>query len=118
LKLQKKPEEIYQTLERFFKEKLKATLVLDLWEGIELAHQLGFNEYLEQKGKTLLCSECPGWICYAEKTLTDQIVRLLSRVKSPQQVLARVVKEKLPKSLVLSIMPCYDKKLEAIRFDI
>lgn len=42
----------------------------------------------------------------------------MSRVKSPQQVLSRVVKEKYPKSLVLTIMPCYDKKLEAIRFDI
>ena len=39
-------------------------------------------------------------------------------MKSPQQVLARIVKEKFPKSLILTIMPCYDKKLEAIRFDL
>lgn len=30
----------------FFKGKLRAKMVLDLWEGIELAHQLGFEEYL------------------------------------------------------------------------
>ena len=87
-------------------------MVLDLWEGIELSHQLGFEEYLQRKDKQpILCSECPGWICYAEKTLTEGIVKLLSKVKSPQQILARIVKDKLPKSLILTIMPCYDKKL-------
>ena len=39
-------------------------------------------------------------------------------MKSPQQVLARIVKERMPKAFVLTVMPCYDKKLEAIRFEI
>jgi iron only hydrogenase large subunit-like protein len=42
----------------------------------------------------------------------------MSRIKSPQQILARIVKERIPNSLILTVMPCYDKKLEAIRFDI
>lgn len=33
-------EVIFQILVRFFKEKLKALKVLDLWEGIEVSHQL------------------------------------------------------------------------------
>ena len=42
----------------------------------------------------------------------------MSQVKSPQQVLARMVKERLKGGFVVTVMPCYDKKLEAIRFDI
>lgn len=73
---------------------------------------------MSRKEKTLIGSECPGWVCYAEKTLTEQVVKLMSRVKSPQQILARLIKEKMPESLIVTVMPCYDKKLEAIRFEI
>lgn len=55
-------------------------------------------------------------MCYAEKTLPENVVRLMSHVKSPQQVMAAALKQRNHHALVVSIMPCYDKKLEAIRF--
>ncbi len=72
----------------------------------------------------MLASECPGWVCYAEKT-TPQALPYISTAKSPQQVLGTLVKEVLaPRSglkpqevCMVGIMPCYDKKLEASRKD-
>jgi iron only hydrogenase large subunit-like protein len=72
----------------------------------------------------MLVSECPGWVCYAEKT-TPQVLPLLSTAKSPQQCLGTLVKAVLaPASglrpgqvCVVAVMPCYDKKLEASRKD-
>ena len=68
---------------------------------------------------------CAGWICYAEKTHGSDILPYISAVKSPQQVMGAIVKRFACKSLGLSpediyhvtIMPCYDKKLEAARED-
>lgn len=43
----------------------------------------------------------------------------MSKVKSPQQILGRLIKKIYGKdSYIVSVAPCYDKKLEAIRFDI
>lgn len=42
----------------------------------------------------------------------------MSRIKSPQQILANILKQRNKECMVVSVMPCYDKKLEAIRFDI
>lgn len=36
--------------------------------------------------RTLLCSSCPGFVCYAEKTHGDLLVPKLSKVRSPQQI--------------------------------
>ena len=48
------------------------------------------NEFLEHFKKTeskgpLLCSACPGFVCYAEKTQGDLLVPQLSKVRSPQE---------------------------------
>lgn len=68
-------------------------------------------------------SVCPGWICYVEKT-HPQLVPFLSHVKSPQQIMGSIVKNLWSKDQMISggqsvyhvsIMPCYDKKLEASR---
>ena len=40
VKYEKTPEVIFQHLSHFLRSKLKAEMVLDLWEGIELAHEL------------------------------------------------------------------------------
>jgi len=72
----------------------------------------------------LLASACPGWICYAEKT-HGELLPFISNVKSPQQVMGSLVKEWIGPKLGLtrediyhvSVMPCYDKKLEASRQD-
>lgn len=73
----------------------------------------------------LLTSSCPGWICYAEKTHGQFILPYISKVKSPQQIMGSLVKNYFAKRLGISpsrvyhmtIMPCYDKKLEASRED-
>eukprot|EP01135_Chromosphaera_perkinsii_P001478 Nk52_evm7s179 gene=Nk52_evmTU7s179 len=74
----------------------------------------------------MLASTCPGWICYAEKTHGDYILPYISRVKSPQQIMGSVVKDYLAKQILncsprdiyhVTVMPCFDKKLEASRDD-
>ena len=72
--------------------------------------------------KPLLSSACPGWICYAEKT-HPHILPHLSRLKSPQALTGTLLKTILSRRLNIrsdqiwhvSIMPCFDKKLEASR---
>lgn len=75
----------------------------------------------------LICGACPGWICYAEKT-QPQLVTHLSKTKSPQQIMGTLVKYFFPQRVLnravnpshifhVTVMPCYDKKLEASRPD-
>ncbi|OWM85637.1 protein NAR1 [Punica granatum] len=73
----------------------------------------------------MLASACPGWICYAEKTLGSFVLPYISTVKSPQQAMGAIVKNHLCQEVGLrpeeiyhvTVMPCYDKKLEAVRDD-
>lgn len=50
-------------------------ILVDMHSLVELALQLSKGEFLatlDGRGDLnlpLLCSECPGWVCYAEKTL-------------------------------------------------
>jgi len=72
----------------------------------------------------MISSACPGWVCYVEKAHSEMIP-FLSRTKSPQQVMGTLVKEWLAKRWSkqadsiyhVTVMPCYDKKLEASRQD-
>lgn len=81
------------------------------------------TEFLERfrnnrRNLPLLTSECPGWICYAEKTQGEYIIPYISRVKSPQQILGSLVKTNKSENVYhLSVQPCFDKKLEASRKD-
>ena len=109
---------------------------------------VGLGKVLDQRScYPVLTSNCPGWVCYAEKS-QPQSIPYLSTVKSSQQILGTVVKSIL-KSLqspdinsgvtseqlenvngdgllqslqtsnlniyVVSVQPCFDKKLEASR---
>ncbi|KAI8476839.1 MAG: iron hydrogenase [Monoraphidium minutum] len=73
----------------------------------------------------MLASACPGWVCYAEKTQAAGLLPHISSAKSPQAVMGSIVKRHLaalrgwdPSRLYhASVMPCYDKKLEAARTD-
>ena len=73
----------------------------------------------------MLASACPGWICYAEKTHGQFILPFISTTKSPQQIMGSLVKDFLAKNVGktpnqiyhCTIMPCFDKKLEASRQD-
>ncbi|XP_069503382.1 cytosolic iron-sulfur assembly component 3 isoform X2 [Ambystoma mexicanum] len=79
----------------------------------------------DKKALPMLASACPGWICYAEKTHGKFIIPYISTTKSPQQVMGSLVKEYFAKQKNLTpdqiyhatVMPCYDKKLEASRPD-
>ena len=70
-----------------------------------------------------MSSECPGWVCYAEKVVGEQAFPFMSKVKSPQQLSGSLLKHYLSLKHKISpervkfvtVMPCYDKKLEAVR---
>lgn len=75
--------------------------------------------------KPVLSSICPGWVLYVEKT-HPWLIEYMSKVKSPQAVTGIILKhiigkeegDRPTKSIYhLSIMPCFDKKLEAARDD-
>ena len=85
------------------------------------------------QGLPMLASACPGWICYAEKT-HGELLPFISSTKSPQQIAGILAKSYLltwsNKNLSgaqeqggfedayhVTVMPCYDKKLEASRQD-
>lgn len=78
--------------------------------------------FTAQVQKPVLTSACPGWVCYAEKT-HPHVLPYLSRLKSPQALTGVLLKSVLSQQLGihpeqiwhLSIMPCFDKKLEASR---
>ncbi|XP_026859146.2 cytosolic Fe-S cluster assembly factor narfl isoform X1 [Electrophorus electricus] len=79
----------------------------------------------DKKSLPMLASACPGWICYAEKTHGDFILPYISTTRSPQQMMGSLVKRFFSMQQALepqkiyhvTVMPCYDKKLEASRPD-
>jgi iron only hydrogenase large subunit-like protein len=83
-----------------------------------------FIDRYNSKNLPILTSACPGFICYAEKT-NPEIIPSISKVKSPQQIMGTLVKryfaskKNLKSSEIyhVTVMPCYDKKLEASRDD-
>ena len=75
----------------------------------------------------MLCSHCPGWVCFAEKT-NPQCIPYMSTAKSAQQIIGSLLKLVLARDATLgselspatsiyhvSVQPCFDKKLEASR---
>ncbi|KRY51371.1 Cytosolic Fe-S cluster assembly factor NARFL [Trichinella britovi] len=71
----------------------------------------------------LITAICPGWVCYVEKSVSDVVIPLMSKVRSPQAIAGSFVKDYLSKTMNVlpnrirhvTIMPCFDKKLEASR---
>nr|AHC97348.1 cytosolic Fe-S cluster assembly factor [Blastocystis sp. ATCC 50177/Nand II] len=74
----------------------------------------------------LITSNCPGWVCYAEKKV-HTLVPFLSSVRSAPQVTAALLRRLLPAHVVPAlangdifiacVASCYDRKLEASRRD-
>lgn len=64
-----------------------------------------------------------GWVCYAEKTHGSYILPYIATTKSPQQIMGSLIKDYVCCNLGnrsiyhVTVMPCYDKKLEASRED-
>lgn len=83
------------------------------------------NDNIKNNKIPMLASSCPGWVCYAEKTHGNFILPYISITKSPQQIMGSLVKNYLADIKNISceniyhvtLMPCYDKKLEASRDD-
>lgn len=129
-KYQLQPEEAAKHLAGYFK-KIGADFVIDTKIADDLALLESRNEFMarfrDQKAHKLpmLASSCPGWVCYAEKTHGDLILPFIATTRSPQQIMGILVKQWLAQKLNVStekiyhvtVMPCYDKKLEASRED-
>lgn len=106
----------YQEFKQRFESSAKADAakLAQVKKGLKWNQQVGFLP--------ILTSECPGWVCYAEKTIGEEAFPFMSKVKSPQQLLGRILKtrkllvDQSPRPIkFVSVMPCYDKKLEAVR---
>ncbi|EYU27669.1 hypothetical protein MIMGU_mgv1a007769mg [Erythranthe guttata] len=131
------PLQVFQKLTTFLKS-LGVKAVFDTSSSRDLTLIESCNEFLtrykqsksadDKKSKSalpMISSACPGWICYAEKTLGSYILPHISSVKSPQQTIGAAIKNHLCERLSIrpeevyhvTVMPCYDKKLEAARDD-
>ncbi|KAJ4975226.1 hypothetical protein NE237_000332 [Protea cynaroides] len=131
------PLQVFRKLTTFFKS-LGAKVIFDISCSRDLSLIEACNEFVTRfkqhhssdvEGRNLslpmLSSACPGWICYAEKTLGSYILPYISSVKSPQQAIGAAIKHhicqkmgfKLDNVYHVTVMPCYDKKLEAARDD-
>ncbi|KAK7363845.1 hypothetical protein VNO77_06004 [Canavalia gladiata] len=83
------------------------------------------NDERSKSSLPMIASACPGWVCYAEKQLGSFVLPYISSVKSPQQTIGAIIKNCVCQELGLrseevyhvTVMPCYDKKLEAARDD-
>lgn len=130
-------EDVAKHLAGYFK-RLGADIVLNTKVADDLSLLECRQEFVERyksivlNGETIvaqklpqLSSTCPGWVCYAEKTHGDFILPFISTTRSPQQIMGILVKKMLAQRLNVSaervyhvtVMPCYDKKLEASRDD-
>lgn len=122
-------EKVDAKLEHLFINILNFKYLVGLEVGRVIALSQSFKEVLQNRNtqdsnskSPILCSVCPGWTCYVEKT-HPHIIPYLSRVKSPQQITGSLLKSQISKLTGLSkeniyhlsIMPCFDKKLEAAR---
>ncbi|KAG9144816.1 hypothetical protein Leryth_022767 [Lithospermum erythrorhizon] len=131
------PLKVFKKLTTLFKS-LGVKAVFDTSCSRDLTLVESCNEFItryrqchsadEQKSNValpMIASACPGWICYAEKTLGSYILPYISTVKSPQQAMGVIIKKHMchllslrPEDLYhVTVMPCYDKKLEASRDD-
>ncbi|KAH6571801.1 hypothetical protein BSLG_009220 [Batrachochytrium salamandrivorans] len=127
-------DQIRKRLAWFFKAHLSVDHVLDIAFARDFSLIESATEFVrrfkenssdpQQKLLPVVTSACPGWICYAEKTHPD-ILPLIDSTKSPQQIMGSVIKDYLANQLDVepsriyhvTVMPCYDKKLEASRQD-
>ncbi|XP_045542876.1 probable cytosolic Fe-S cluster assembly factor CPIJ010948 [Papilio machaon] len=127
-------EDAVKKLAGYFKS-IGVDIVLDMTVADDLslleAQQEFLQRYHEQqsdptsKQLPMLSSSCPGWVCYAEKTHGNFILPYISSTKSSQQIMGALVKGEVarrrglaPATLYhVTLMPCYDKKLEASRED-
>lgn len=131
------PLQVFKKLTTFFKS-LGVKAVFDTSSSRDLTLIESCNEFISRYKQSqstddercnlslpMISSACPGWICYAEKQLGSYILPYISSVKSPQQIIGSIIKHHICREMGLrpdevyhvTVMPCYDKKLEAARED-
>ncbi|GMY36677.1 protein NAR1-like isoform X1 [Fagus crenata] len=131
------PLQVFKKLTTFFKS-LGVKAVFDTSCSRDLTLIESCNEFISRYKQSqstddercnlslpMISSACPGWICYAEKQLGSYILPYISSVKSPQQIIGSIIKHHICREMGLrpdeayhvTVMPCYDKKLEAARED-
>ncbi|KRT81893.1 hypothetical protein AMK59_5582 [Oryctes borbonicus] len=123
------PNECAGRLSGYFKS-LGADIVVDMTIAEDFALLENEREFIKRYRTResdnvknilpMLASSCPGWVCYAEKTHGSYILPYISTTKSPQQIMGSLIKNWVgTKQDVyhVTVMPCYDKKLEAARED-
>jgi len=103
-------------------------IVVDTNPFRQLSHHYAAEEVVEaiddpERKRPILTSSCPGFICYLEST-HPVLIPHLSTLKSPQAIAGTFLKAlmigegrvKSPEDIyTVSIMPCFDKKLEGAR---
>jgi iron only hydrogenase large subunit-like protein len=103
----------FEKMNRFFRA-LGVQHVYDMTQARDTVLKATANEFLERYSRQALpvvCSECPGWVCFAEKKAEPAILGFMSRIKTPMQMQKEILK--LDGKYHVGITPCFDKKLEA-----
>lgn len=119
-------------LANFFGSRLNARYVVGTQYGRVLTIRQTIDKLLKlkeggnpQRSQSLakctprLSTSCPGFVLYTEKTKPELVPSLLN-VKSPQQITGSLLRNSVPRGesqYILALMPCFDKKLEALRPD-
>lgn len=100
---------------------LKSDLILNIDDINLYTLNLCYDEFIQRKNN-LICSECPGWICYSEKKVGSIAFDFMSKVKSPQQIFSIILRKIFEKAhikkeniYICSFMQCFDKKIESVR---
>lgn len=77
-------------------KKLGVKHLFDMNLALDLAVILSCEEFADKfnkEKKPVICSECPGWVCYAEKVAGESVVPFMSSIKSPQQIMGKILKD-------------------------
>eukprot|EP00466_Bigelowiella_natans_P004700 jgi/Bigna1/88025/estExt_fgenesh1_pg.C_270091 len=77
-------------------------------ERYRLHQQSASSSSSSSSSLPVLCSECPGWVCYAEKTQGPNVIKYLSKARSPQQIMGVLVKELLAKPSLSHYHACHN----------
>ena len=100
---------------------LKPDFIFSLDDIINYTLNLCYEEFVKRKN-SIICSECPGWICYAEKKVGKIAFEFMSTIKSPQQIMSIILRSVLEAKninsddvYICSLMQCFDKKIESVR---
>ena len=100
--------------------KLGFTVAFEVAIGADLCTIEEANDFLKEvpgKHSFMVTSCCPSWCDMVEK-MFPEFKNNISVALTPMTLMARVIKERFPNSVVVFVGPCNAKKLEACREDV